>query len=161
MAPQQKQQPIMKGGSRAHIFEMLMKFSGTINAYILAAIILAIVFVKQIPIGLRSQAGTFFGRAVLFALTIFVADYYSWTNGVLMALLSLLLLSLSPRNTEGFQSSYNTNVKVISDKHKWWVEQVFKEEPLGIEEDYVKTSAVQDNSASQSSTSGQGGSHSK
>ena len=145
---------------------MLSKFSWTIDIYVLASLILAIVFVKQIPDVVRSNAGTTIGRAALFALTITIADMYSWTNGVLMALFSLLILSISPRSKaapvkESFQSSYDTNVKIVSNKQKWWVEQVFKEDPIGIQEEYVKTSAIQDNSGSQSSNSGQGGSHSK
>jgi len=139
-----------------------MKFSGTIDMYVLATIIIAIVFVKQFPIFIRSQASSIIGRIILFSLTIIIADLYSWTNGVLMVILTLLLLSLSPRATaEGFQSSYDTNVKVIDNKKHWWVEQVFKENPKGIQEDYVKTTAIQDNSGSQSSNSGQGGSNSK
>jgi len=152
---------IMVGGSKAHLLDLLMKFSGTIDAYVLTTLVLVIVFVKQIPISIRSQANTFIGRILLFAATIGIADMYSWTNGVLMGILSLLLLSISPRSSEGFQSSYDTNIKMVSDKHKWWVEQVFNEEPVGIQEDSVKTSAVQDGSNTQSSTSSQGGSHSK
>lgn len=146
---------IMKGGAREHILDILMKYSKPIQVYILLALSLAIIFVKEIPIVLRSQASTVLGRLFLFLLTLVIADYYSWANGLLMAVLTLLLLSLAPRATsEGFQTMDET-LKLIDSKRKWWVEQVLKENPVAIQEESVRTSAIQDNTSSQTNTSSQ------
>jgi hypothetical protein len=50
-------------------------------------------------------------------------------------------------------------MKLVTEKDKWWVERVFKENPIAIQEDTVVTKAIQDGSNSSSSTSAQGGSH--
>jgi hypothetical protein len=147
----------MKGGSKKYITDMFIKYSKPIQLYTLSALILAIVFVKQIPVELRSHASSFIGRGILFFSTMYIADRYSWTNGLLMGVLTLLLLSLSPRKiSESFQSSKDdTSLKMIQEKKKWWVEMVLKENPIGIQEETVKTQAVQDSSnTSNSNTSG-------
>jgi hypothetical protein len=125
----------------------------------MSILVLTIVFVKEFPLEIRAYAGTIPGKVVLFFATLIIADKYSWVSGLLMALLSLLLLSLGPRTVaEGFQSPYTNNMKIITDKEKWWVEKVFKENPLAIQEDIVNTKQIQDGSNSSSSTSSQGGS---
>ena len=152
--------PIMHGGSKAHIFDMLNKHSSIINMYIISILTISIVFVKEIPLSIRAAAGSSIGRFVLFFGTITLADQYSWISGLLLAILSLLILSLGPRTmTEGFQSAHTSTIKLITDKEKWWVERVFKENPIGIEEENVNTKQIQDGSNGSSSTTGQGGSH--
>jgi hypothetical protein len=151
--------PVLKGGSKNYIFDILSKHSTTINVYVMSILVLTIVFVKEFPLEIRAYAGTIPGNVVLFFATLIIADKYSWVSGLLMALLSLLLLSLGPRTVaEGFQSPYTNNMKIVTDKEKWWVEKVFKENPLAIQEDIVNTKQIQDGSNSSSSTSSQGGS---
>jgi len=151
--------PVLKGGAKNYIFDILSKYSTTINVYVMSILVLTIVFVKEFPLEIRAYAGTIPGKIVLFFATLIIADKYSWVSGLLMALLSLLLLSLGPRTVaEGFQSPYTNNMKIVTDKEKWWVEKVFKENPLAIQEDIVYTKQIQDGSNSSSSTSSQGGS---
>ena len=74
-----------------------------------------------------------------------------------MALFTVLLISVSPRNfKEGFQGEKgdmgDTDIKLVSQKKRWWAEQVLHENPLGIEDDKVRTSAIQDNSNTSNST---------
>ena len=146
----------MKGGAQILIADLVSKFSQPIHFYVLVGLTLAIVFVKKIPIAVRSQASTLLGRLFLFAATVAIADAYSWTNGLLMAILALLLLSMSPRTQrDGFQNF--ANLKLITDDKKWFVERVLKENPVAIGDETVKTQAVQDNSNSSRSTNGQGG----
>lgn len=150
--------PVMRGGTSVYVMDLAKKFSNPIHVYVLLALVIAITFVKQIPVQIRSQAGTTLGRLFLFCLTVAIGELYSWTNGLLMAVLALLLLSLSPRTTEGFQNG-NGNpiaIKVIEDNKKWFVERVLNENPIAIEEDRVKTQAVQDSSNSSRSTVAQG-----
>lgn len=154
------QPPVMQGGSSTHIFDILNKHSSTISFYIISFLTISIVFVKEIPLPLRSMAGTVLGKSLIFIFTLLIAHLYSWTAGLLMAILSVLILSLGPRTVEeGFQAPYSTNMKLIGTNDKWWVEKVFKENPIGIQEDNVITKAIQDNSNSSSSNSSQGGSH--
>ena len=151
----------MKGGSHAYMADLAKKFSQPIQMYVLLALILGITFVKEIPIAIRSNANTFLGRLILFSLTIVVTQYYSWSNGLLMAVLTLLLLSMSPRKLqkEGFaasKSASSSSLKLIGDKERWFVEKALKENPIAIEEDQVSTQAIQDSSNSSRSTVAQG-----
>ena len=145
--------PIMTGGAKVYISDIFKRHSDPINMYVLAVLVITITFVKQVPVQYRRYAESFLGRIFLFTLTLVVCQYYSWSNGLLMALITLLLLSLSPRNREGFQSEFDSKIKLVSGKKNWWIENVFHENPVGIEEDTVKTSAIQDGSTSQSTQS--------
>lgn len=149
--------PLMRGGAKVYITDLLVKYSQPIYWYLLIGIAIAITFVKEIPISIRSQAGTTLGRFFLFVLTIAIGEYYCWTSGLLMAVLALLLLSMSPRKSrEGFES--NTSLKLVTNSDRWFVEKVLKENPVGFEEQDVKTQAIQDSSNSSRSTTAQGGS---
>ena len=66
----------------------------------------------------------------------------SWVHGILFAIFAALLLSVSPLS-EGF--SNDQSLQMITEKKKWWVEEVLKENPIAIEDDKVSTTAVQDN----------------
>ena len=154
MKPQTQEPLVMTGGAKALVKDMVNKHWAPIQIYILVALILGIVYVKQIPLFIRRYAESFLGRAVLFIATISVAHFSSWTNGLLVAVFTLLLLSMSPRTSEGFQSDMKNKLKMVGDNQKWWVERVFKENPLGIEDDEVSTSAIQDGSNSSRSSHG-------
>ena len=144
----------MRGG--AIVADLAQKFSQPIQLYTLFAIFLAIGFVKQIPLQIRAQAGTPLGRVFLFFLSVTIAAHISWINGLLMAVLSLLLLSLSPRGKEGFEAAINDSLKLVTDLNKWFVEEVLKENPLAIDKEDVKTYPIQDNSTSGASNSSTG-----
>jgi uncharacterized membrane protein YhaH (DUF805 family) len=147
--------PVMTGGARDLFMDMVKRHESPLTIYTLLALILCIVYVKQIPIKIRRLADTLFGRLALFVLTIAVGKYTTFSNGLLLALLSLLLLSMSPRTNEGYQDA--RSVKKVTDKNLWWVEQVFKENPTEIDEDEVKTSAIQDGSTNGRSTGSSNG----
>ena len=143
------QPPVMTGGAKDLFIDMIKRHESPLTVYTLLALTLSIVYVKQIPLKIRRLADTFLARLVLFTLTILVAKYTCWSNGLLVALFTLLLLSMSPRTTEGFQDVKSK--KKVTDKNLWWVEQVFKENPQQINEDEVVTSAIQDGSTNQKS----------
>lgn len=145
--------PIMKGGAKEHMIDIIKKYAQPLNVYVGVALVLAITYVGQIPKNIAFRANTFFGRLVLFSLTIFAAEMYSWIYALLMALFTVLIIALSPRNLkEGFQAlAPDIDVKLVTQKNKWWSEKVFKEDPLGIEEDRVSTSSIQDNTNSSNS----------
>lgn len=144
--------PPMKGGAREHILDILKKYAQPLNIYIGIILVLAITYIGQIPKSFAFRANTLLGRLLLFTLTIVIADTYSWIYALLMALFTVLIISVAPRTlNEKFQ---DIDIKLVSQKKRWWSEEVLKEDPLGVEEDRVKTTAIQDNSnTSNSSTS--------
>jgi hypothetical protein len=148
--------PMMQGGAKKYLLDIVDKFHHPIQLYVLVALALGIAYVKEIPIEIRSQAGAPLGRIFLFVSTVLITHYFSWVNGLLFAVLSLLLMSLSPR-VEGFQP-IDDSISLITNKKKWFVEEVLKETPVAIEKEKVRTLPVQDNSTSQASISAQGGS---
>jgi hypothetical protein len=150
----QQPMPIMKGGAKEHILDIIKRYAQPLNIYIGIVLVLGIAYVGQIPKSYAFYANTMLGRLILFWLTIIIADTYSWVYALLMALFVVLLISVSPRNyREGFEDSPNSDIKLVTQKRKWWSEEVLQENPLGIEEDYVKTQAIQDNTNSSNSTS--------
>jgi hypothetical protein len=152
-----QQPPVMSGGAREHILDIAKNYAQPLNVYIGIALVLGITYIGQIPDNISYQANTLLGRVILFFLTVVIADTYSWIYALLMALFTVLLISVSPRNfKEGFQGEKgdmgDTDIKLVSQKKRWWAEQVLHENPLGIEDDKVRTSAIQDNSNTSNST---------
>jgi predicted membrane protein len=153
--------PVMSGGARAHVFDLIQKYAQPLSLYIGVLLVLGIVYIGQIPDWVSYQANTLFGRLFLFGATIFVADTYSWIYALLMALFTVLVIAIAPRTKpkEAFQNQKtdtemgDTDVKLVTQKKKWYVEEVLRENPLGIEEEKVRTSAIQDNSNSRDSNS--------
>lgn len=141
----------MKGGARAVLMDIVVKQWSPIELYILAFLILSIVFVREYPKQVRRRADTLVGKAGLFLIAMFVSLNYSWLNGLLIGILTLLLLSMSPRSTEGFNNSA-TKVKVVSEKKLWWGEAILNENPTLYEEDDVVTSAIQDGATTKPSS---------
>ncbi len=142
----------MKGGAREALMDIILKQWSPIEVYILMFLILSIVFVREYPIEVRRYADTFLGKSALFVIAIFVSMNYSWLNGMFIALFTLLVLSMSPRDTEGFQEK-KTSMKMVDNKNPWWIEAVLKENPIGFEDEKVSTSAVQDDASTSRSNS--------
>ena len=145
--------PVMKGGARVHMLDLIKKYAQPLNVYIGIGLVLGITYIGQIPNSVTFHANTLIGRLVVFLLTVIIADTYSWVYALLMALFAVLLIAVSPRTLEGFQGQKgNSDLKVVTQKKRWMVEELLKEHPIGIEDDTVKTSAIQDNGNSNNST---------
>jgi hypothetical protein len=144
------------------MLDIVRKYIEPLEFYFGVILVLGIVYVGEIPPPVQYFANTILGRATLFALTIVVADMYSWIYALLMALFTVLLIAVAPRTLrEAFQggptaavpsTGTDTEVKLVTQKHKWFVERVLGEHPVGIEEERVRTSSIQDGSNSSSST---------
>ena len=142
----------MKGGAREHMIDLLKKYAQPLNVYIGVVLVLGITYIGQIPDSITFRANTLLGRISLFVLTIVIADTYSWVYALLMALFTVLIIAVAPRTLhDGFQSG-DTDIKIVTQSKKWWSEVILQENPLGIEDDTVKTSAIQDNSNTSNST---------
>ena len=152
------QPPVMKGGAKEHIMDIIKKYAEPLNIYIGMLLVLGITYVRQIPKIVSFRANTFLGRLSLFALTIIIADTYSWIYALLMALFTVLIIAVAPRTlNEAFQDKPTRNmgdvdIKLVTQKKKWWSEEVLEENPLGIEDDKVRTSAIQDSGNTSNST---------
>jgi hypothetical protein len=148
------------------MLDIVRKYIQPLEFYFGVLLALGVVYVGEIPPPIQYFANTLIGRVTLFALTIVVADMYSWIYALLMALFTVLLIAVAPRTLrEAFQSGSgttvdaavpstgtDTEVKLVTQKHKWFVERVLGEDPVGIEEERVRTSSIQDGSNSSSST---------
>jgi hypothetical protein len=134
----------MSGGAREQMIDIVKKYAQPLNVYIGVLLVLGIIYVGRIPKPIAFRANTLLGRLTLFALTLVIAETYSWNYALLMALFSVLIIAVAPRTfRESFQ---NNDIKMVRQKKKWWSEEVLHENPLGIEEDDVRTSAIQDSS---------------
>jgi hypothetical protein len=144
--------PVMKGGVRDILVDFSKKQSAHIEILFILLLGLGIVFPSGISRELTKQLTTLPGRIVLFATLVAILNYTSWIYGLLFALFAGILLSSRP--VEGFMSEFT--FQPVTDKKKWFVEDVLNEKPEGIREDKVITSAVQDdeeNSKSQDTKS--------
>ena len=147
----------MKGGAKEHIMDVVKKYAQPLNVYVGIVLVLGIAYVRQIPKSVSFAANSIVGRLFLFALTIIIADTYSWIYALLMALFTVLIIAVSPRTLkENFVNNMSDNgdvdLKIVGQKKRWWSEEILHENPLGIEDDKVRTSAIQDNSNTSSST---------
>jgi hypothetical protein len=144
---------LMKGGAKEHMIDLVRKYAAPLNLYVGVLLVIGCVFVKQIPAPIKAHADSLLGRFTLFFTTLVLADLYSWPYGILMALFSVLLIAMAPRTSdEGFQDKGNQGTKIVSQKEKWFVEKALDENPLAIEEDRVRTQAIQDNTTGSNST---------
>jgi len=154
-APVKQVIPVMKGGAKEHMIDLIKKYAQPLNIYIGIGLVLGITYIGQIPKSVAYYANTMLGRLTLFVLTIVIADTYSWIYALLMALFAALLIAVSPRTLkEGFQDSDkgDTDLKIVTQKKRWFSEEILQENPVGIEEEKVKTAAIQDNSNTSNST---------
>ena len=136
--------PVLKGGVRVLVTDLLTKGSYQIHVALFFLLLLGIVFIEQIPSSVRSFSTSSFGRILLFGGVLLVTEMYSWSIGLLAALFALLLITKHSRNLlEGFQPDAFT-FELIQNKKKWFVEEVLKENPLGITDEKVSTLPVED-----------------
>jgi hypothetical protein len=139
----------MVGGAKEHVLDLLKKYAQPLSIYVGITLVLGITYIGQIPDSITYRVNTSLGRFVLFWVAIGIADTYSWIYALLMSLFAVLVIAVSPRNlSEGFQD----NIQIVTQNKKWWSEKVLGENPLGIEDDKVRTSAIQDNTNSSNST---------
>jgi hypothetical protein len=153
--------PVLSGGMREILSDFSKKQKSQFDTFFGVGLLLAIVFVHEIGLPIRNQLDTLLGRLLAFGLVVLITDQVGWIHGLLAALFFALVLSLStnPRpgvrpsvpTEEGFAPDYQVRL-VPPKKQKWWVEEVMKENPIGIEDEKVSTMAVQDDQASNRSS---------
>ena len=142
--------PVMKGGMREVLLDFTKKQASFASNLFLGLLILGITFYNEIPKVYVNQADTLLGRLFMITFLYFVLDMGGWVQGILVCIFFGLLLSVSTRpRIEGFKG--DQEIRIVPEKKLWFVEETLKETPIAIEDEKVRTSAVQDNNAQQSS----------
>jgi hypothetical protein len=135
--------PVMSGGMKDHVIDFSKQHLSQTSTVVLALMILGITFISTIPLPIRNQANTTIGRLLLFLLLVVCLEYGSWLHGILFAVFAALLIAVTPLPTEGFHN--DQTLQIITEKKRWWVEEILHENPIGISDEKVSTVAVQDN----------------
>lgn len=107
-------------------------------------LILAIVYVNQIPIGIRNIADSPIGRIIGIIGIVLTLRYIGWSYAVLFTFAYILVLHGATRLEEGFASIQGKNVQRPTER--WFVERVLGERPHRIEIDRVNVEGISDNS---------------
>ncbi len=134
------------GGVQKGLLEFLEQSRPTQALFLYICITLMIVFKEQIPVGVYTQLDSTVGRVLILFILVTFVQVYGWILGLLAAVAFALLIGLPRPITEGFGSGGETSIKIISSDKKWFVEKVFGENPIAIEEEKVVTEAVQNDS---------------
>jgi hypothetical protein len=92
------------------------------------------------------------GMILFFIVPLLFAIIIDWPTGLLAAVVSLIVFARLQKqdSSEGFTDS---NTKIISNPHRWFIERILGERPVAISSDRILTSAVQDPDIRTSSSS--------
>ena len=138
---------VQMGSMKNGILEFVDKSRPTQVIFLYILVTLAIVFKEQVPVSIYNQLDTFPGRLLILVSVVSLATFYNWILGLLAAIAFTLLIGLPhPYISEGFGSGGETAIQVVPTSKKWFVEKVFGENPVAIEEEKVVTSPVQNDS---------------
>ena len=137
---------VQVGGVKKGLLEFLDKSRPTQALFLYIVMALVIVFKEQIPVGVYTQLDSFPGRLLILFILLTFIQLYGWILALLGAIAFALLIGLPNPITEGFGSGGETSIQVIPTNKKWFVEKLFGENPIAIEEEKVVTEPVQNDS---------------
>lgn len=109
-------------------------------------LIILATFPDKVPVKIREQASTFPGRLLLLLLLFILYETCGTVAVILFAIVIALLWANKPlgKPVEGFWDDIKTTY-ISENSHKWFSENLLKENTKEIVEDRVDTDAVQDN----------------
>jgi len=139
-----KSHPPQIGGVHEQMSDLLSKYGPPTQVILVLVIFLGVVFLPKLPKELAEHSDAFYGRLFHTGLVYFVTQTYGWTTGIVMAIFSALLISAGSNGRLPVKEGFNSDIKIIDSKHKWFVEKVLGENPFLIEEENVSTQAIQD-----------------
>ena len=139
-----KSHPPQIGGVQEQMSDLLSKYGPPTHVILLLTIFMGIVFLPKIPKEVLEHSDAIYGRILHSGLVYYVTQVYGWTTGICMALFSALLIGAGSNRRLPVKEGFNSDIKLIDSKQKWFVERVLGENPLLIEEENVYTQAVQD-----------------
>ena len=141
-----KSHPPQIGGVQEQMSDLLSKYGPPVQTIIVLIIFLGIVFLPKLPRQLLEISDAFYGRIAHVALLYHVTANFGWTVGIVLAVFSALLIGAGSNRRLPVKEGFNSDIKLIQPKQKWFVEKVLGENPFLIEEENVLTFPVQDNS---------------
>jgi len=143
------------GVPRARVLDEAHVMTGHI---LLVFLILVCVYLSRIPNSVLSKfKQSLYQILGLFGIIV-ITTTYGWIHGIIATLAFVLVVSRAYRQTEDF-ADYVPSVFLTSDgiavdqSHLWLNEKILGENPVLIRDSSVKTSAVQDLSATSSKSS--------
>jgi hypothetical protein len=110
----------------------------------LVILVLGVVYSRHIPESIVEFIHTVPGRLISIGGIILLAVNFGFSYAILAAMIVLLLLSRTLTKIENFTGQPEPSIRIVPNRHMWFVESVLNENPFMIEEDTVKTNAVQD-----------------
>lgn len=139
------------GGASALSMPPMYLNKKTLNHILLLFLVVGIAFVQNVPPDLRQLSRGLLGSSISIGLTYITYTYFNWPTALMFALFILLCMSVAPpkQSYESFVPNVDTT-HFVGSKQKWYVEKILGENPLFIEEETVKTMAVQDTNSGRS-----------
>lgn len=135
---------VQAGGMPQQMSDVWSKYSPPLQVFVLLALFLGIVFYKKLHPSLIVLTDTVIGRGVILAVLYSVTQNYGWTIGMLLALFFALVIAMGSHRRLAVSEGFNSDMKVVQNGRKWFVERVLGENPLLIEEENIYTQPVQD-----------------
>lgn len=132
------------GGVQAQMTDLLSKYSPPISILLLLTVFMGVVFLPKLPEMLMDHSDTVYGRAIHLALVYHITNTFGWSFGILVALFSALLIGAGSKRRLPVKEGFNSDITIVEQNKKWFVEKVLGENPFLIEEENVLTLPVQD-----------------
>lgn len=111
------------------------------------ALLLAIMFSKNLPLSAVQFIHSSAGRFIAILLVVIMSVSFGILFGILTAIIILLLYTRSNIIEETIKENFyggGMEKRIVPSKHTWFLEKVMNENPWIIEDEYVRTSSVQD-----------------
>ena len=162
-APKAQAEPLIDTSLEAWIYNIrsVLHFPSTI--FLIIGLLVLGTFIENVPRKVIQLLDNFLGMTVLFIFPLGVSLFIGWPAGLLAACISLIVFARIKKigttrdeDEEGFLSGSDDTVqttKLVSNPHRWFVEQVLGETPLAISSDRIQTKRTEDNDNRTSSSS--------
>ena len=122
-----------------HLADFIQKFKPQLHIFLYIALILAVVYVNKIPSEHKYYGSNTILRVALFSIIIIMCKYVSFMHALLFTLFVCLYISFTP----GFKEAFEDLRIVARREHRWLDERTLGEDPELIENEKVRTEAIQ------------------
>ena len=161
--PEAQTESIMDTSLEAWIYNIRSILHIPSTIFLIIGLLILGTFIENIPRKVLQYLNNVFGMILLFIFPLIVSLFISWPAGLLATCISLIVFARIQKmevtdieDQEGFLSGSNDNLhttKIISNSHRWFVEQLLGETPLAISSDHIQTKRTEDNDNRTSSSS--------
>ena len=129
----------MVQNSKNHLFDFIEKFKIHVHIFLYVILILSVAYVNTIPSNYKYYGSNPFVRLLFFGITLFICKYVSFIHSLLFALFVCLYISFTPGYKESFE-----NLRIVArNERRWLDERILGEDPELMENEKVRTEAVQ------------------